>query len=72
MFRGTIEKVVLGRVSEMLLSYILENHMFVSYLHLCSSQLTKNINFIYVKLKISYSLEWRNNEVRSFKRKKKI
>ena len=46
--RESMEKVLLGRrVSQTLLS-ILENHNFVTPLHLCASHLTKSINFIYI------------------------
>ena len=68
--RGSMEKVLLGRrVSQTLLS-ILENHNFVTPLHLCSSHLTKSIHFICIKLRIHYTLKWRNKEQTVRKKRK--
>ena len=62
LLRPSLEKAMLGkRVSQMLLSK-LNNHVFKAPLHLCSTQLTKTIHLIYIRLKIFYTVKWRNRE----------
>ena len=57
---STLERALLGkRVSQVLLSK-LTNHYFINPLPLCSSHLTKSIHLICTRLKIFYTLKWRN------------
>ena len=58
--RSSIEKAMLSnRISQNLMTR-LQNHTFVTPLQLCSTQLVSAIHLIYVRLKVFYSLKWRN------------
>ena len=60
--QSTLEKALLSsRVSQMLLSKV-NIHEFKSPLHLCSTQLTEDIHLTYIRLRIFYTLKWRNRE----------
>lgn len=70
LLRSTLEKAMLGkRVSQMLLLK-LSKHNFSNPLHLCSTQQTQTIHLLFIKLKLHYSLKWKNRETQSKFRKK--
>ena len=72
--RCNIDKVMLGsKISQNLISR-LNKHKFKTPLQLCSTQLVSTIHLIYVRLKIFYTLKWRNREPlqRSQKKNRKL
>ena len=58
--RSWIDKALLSNKISQNLMTRLQNHTFVTPLQLCSTQLVSTIHLIYVRLKVFYTLKWRN------------
>ena len=72
--RSSIEKAMLSNRISQNLMIRLQNHTFVTPLQLCSTQLVSAIHLIYVRLKVFYTLKWRNRRqfTKVYKKNRKL